>query len=808
MADVDMDRIKRNVKKMVSMSAPEADIDGYIASEGVTIDQVRSYGLQVAPEPAPSRGNITDSILQGVTAGASDEIIAGLRSPFIRQEGESIGDAYSRDLAEQRADLAGYRERRPVASTVAEIGGAIAPALIGVGALPAASNGLARIAAASAAGAVGGGVQGFNSGEGGAGARLESAATGAGYGAATGGVLGGAVEAGAPLVRAGRNVIGFGNSKANANRAVSARLEDDGIDPTGIANMGVDGKPVTLADVGGRQTERLAGRAYRYGDEEPERIRDFLMTRSEGQYDRLKGDLEGAVGVDGGDFRAARESLTSTRADEAKRYREDAYAGGAPGLGEELQAVLSRSPTMQNAFAKAERRMADRGGQFKTENTSRVMDEGLEEAKAIRLEQDEARALVARVNELQRQTGRFLKRPVSAEMKRRGGIDPLGKLAAELRHGGITPKTAPGLFKRGGIKNADNLPADEIAETLGVDLAGDGAGYVDQEAIIAAIVEEARGAPVRASVDDAAVRELDDLLPLYDDAFEIAKSPLVDTAPRVDVTPGRETVEGLHLVRMELDDMISTAEKNSPSRVPELSELRAVVDRQLKSSPEMKRFDLAYASDSEVLDQFDAGRKFMRGDSENTAAAVTDMNARQYEAFRLGVAREMIEQMGRKADTADASAVFNRPGFREKLRAVFKNEDDFEAMLDRVRVEQRMQRTKNDVLAGSQTAERQAADAQPLPVNRVLSSLREASNMRFGNAIGDLAQAGVDRLSGASNARTNDEIARLVLRPDLPGVSRDLLMQAVADKKAKRAQARAMLMGGYGAGAASGTQDR
>jgi len=40
----DLARIKRNVAKMASMNAPEADIDGYIASEGVTVDDVRNYG--------------------------------------------------------------------------------------------------------------------------------------------------------------------------------------------------------------------------------------------------------------------------------------------------------------------------------------------------------------------------------------------------------------------------------------------------------------------------------------------------------------------------------------------------------------------------------------------------------------------------------------------------------------------------------------------------------------------------------------------------------------------------------------------
>lgn len=39
----DLARIKRNVAKMVAQNAPETDIDGYIASEGVTVEDVRNF---------------------------------------------------------------------------------------------------------------------------------------------------------------------------------------------------------------------------------------------------------------------------------------------------------------------------------------------------------------------------------------------------------------------------------------------------------------------------------------------------------------------------------------------------------------------------------------------------------------------------------------------------------------------------------------------------------------------------------------------------------------------------------------------
>lgn len=46
----DLARIKRNVAKMAAMNAPEEDIDGYIDSEGVSIDEVRNFKLSDAAD--------------------------------------------------------------------------------------------------------------------------------------------------------------------------------------------------------------------------------------------------------------------------------------------------------------------------------------------------------------------------------------------------------------------------------------------------------------------------------------------------------------------------------------------------------------------------------------------------------------------------------------------------------------------------------------------------------------------------------------------------------------------------------------
>lgn len=68
----DTDRIKRNIRKMIDMGAPENEIDGYIQSEGVTLEQLRG-----APERRPSAvADVAKSFGTGLAEGAIG--VAGL----------------------------------------------------------------------------------------------------------------------------------------------------------------------------------------------------------------------------------------------------------------------------------------------------------------------------------------------------------------------------------------------------------------------------------------------------------------------------------------------------------------------------------------------------------------------------------------------------------------------------------------------------------------------------------------------------------------------------------------------------------
>lgn len=66
----DTDRIKRNIRKMIDMGAPEADIDGYIASEGVTLEQLRGAPAKQEPGWGEWAGDVAKSAGVGLAEGA------------------------------------------------------------------------------------------------------------------------------------------------------------------------------------------------------------------------------------------------------------------------------------------------------------------------------------------------------------------------------------------------------------------------------------------------------------------------------------------------------------------------------------------------------------------------------------------------------------------------------------------------------------------------------------------------------------------------------------------------------------------
>ena len=105
------------------------------------------------------------------------------------------GDSYDSELARERANEAQMRQAHPYLSLGADLTGAVAPALLGLGAISGARTLGSAAAIGAGLGATAGGTQGFMEGEGGLGDRLQSGGVGA--------LIGGGLGAAAPVAGAG-----------------------------------------------------------------------------------------------------------------------------------------------------------------------------------------------------------------------------------------------------------------------------------------------------------------------------------------------------------------------------------------------------------------------------------------------------------------------------------------------------------------------------------------------------------------------------------------------------------------------------
>lgn len=109
-----------------------------------------------------------------------------------------------------------------------------------------------------------------------------------------------------------------------------------------------------------------------------------------------------------------------------------------------------------------------------------------------------------------------LKRPVARILRGLGGVDPSGALAAELRARGITPTSFPGLFRRGGLTDADNIPLSEHP-VIQSRIQDDGTGYVPVQAWVDGLEDEMLGRPWRDAAEQSDALDLGELGALADD---------------------------------------------------------------------------------------------------------------------------------------------------------------------------------------------------------------------------------------------------------------------------------------------------
>lgn len=195
-------------------------------------------------------------------------------------------------------------------------------------------------------------------------------------------------------------------------------------------------------------------------------------------------------------------------------------------------------------------------------------------------------------------------------------------------------------------------------------------------------------------------------------ALNRARSLFIDKSR----APGYQAINSIQrfdIGKRALDDMIeaaSRAGRNNEARmlIDLKKELVSVADNATtvngKSLYQGARD--VYSSRAELLEALDEGRKFMRGDAEITAQQYKAMGTGEKRMFRVGLAREVRKDLGRKRVGTDMIGHFDKPNVREVLEEIMSpaKARQFYQLID---LEQAMAATNQAVRGNSRTAERQ-----------------------------------------------------------------------------------------------------
>lgn len=316
----DIPRIKSNITKMIAQNAPEADIDAYIASEGVSLDQLKAgkappdkYQQAAIDEDkaigGTNQAGFTRRLAHGATLGADTTILAGLETPLemIKRGTLDPREAYSYAKAREDLIMDKSRENTGLAGTAVEaLGGAVSAgglAKNGVTAaryVPEAVSGVRGFLARSAAsGADAAGIGLFSGAMEGNGLqeRATNAAKGAGVGfgvgAVTPGVIGAAKVIASPVIS---QLLARLNPKNYAEAQVARALSEGKISPQEVEAMLVqadkEGQGVfNVADTMGNSGQRLLSTVTRSPGQGRTDVVAALDSRQGDQGRRLAGAL-------------------------------------------------------------------------------------------------------------------------------------------------------------------------------------------------------------------------------------------------------------------------------------------------------------------------------------------------------------------------------------------------------------------------------------------------------------------------------------------------------------------------------------
>ena len=377
MATPNIERVQENVRRMQAQNATEADLVGYLKSEGFTPTRFEAAVASAKKVGGPPvEAGFGRSLLQGLTFNTADEIEAAFRA------GAISGPEYQNQLSRVRAGIKQYEEQYPGRAFTGELVGGLLPtaaALIaapftGGATAPAAAAGAARTAAAlptlgsmTLRGMGYGAASGAAAGAGGATGGAESRGMGALMGAGFGTVLGGAAPAVTSTIgTGGRKILeATGMTKPitatdKARELIAKKLAQEGISPDELAARQaavvrtLGGRDETLADIGGESMRRLARGSMAIPNAAQTDVRQMLTERAIGAGPRITQDITDLTAIGARDINEVADEIIKNRSLLASPLYDQAYAAGQINSFA-IDNLLKKSKDIQYAISEARR---------------------------------------------------------------------------------------------------------------------------------------------------------------------------------------------------------------------------------------------------------------------------------------------------------------------------------------------------------------------------------------------------------------------------------------------------------------------
>jgi hypothetical protein len=249
----------------------------------------------------------------------------------------------------------------------------------------------------------------------------------------------------------------------------------------------------------------------------------------------------------------------------------------------------------------------------------------------------------------------------------------------------------------------------------------------------------------------------------------------------------------LDLIKRAVDDKIGAAMragKNDTARSWRLYRDRLVGHLDPATGGAYAQARSAYAGPSAMIDAAEQGRTFLNGNivPDQLRADLNMLGASERDAFMVGVNEALRLKAGAQAGQTELMGLWKNRNLQERLRAVFPDQQAYDAFARRMANEDRLNRLTG-VGRGSQTASRQAALDDE--TGALLSTVGDIAAAKTGSpyAMVSLVRNMYGRAAMPEPVR--DEIGRLMLRqgPQADAVLGDLSRYVETQGRKRAAQA-------------------